>query len=387
MSSFIHSVRSAAQTLAGAWRTQPESGSALSSQLMVSSSKDTRFEHILVLNVPFPDAHRALLDKHAKSITHIPNPRETPVPDAEYRKATAIYGSPVGLKRWEQVPNLKFVQLDSAGADGVVREKMWHEEGAERVVMATVAGVHMAPISQYFIMTTLALFHHLQEQILVSQVDKRWGKDAEFGGRLFVQELKDKIVGVLGYGHIGRECARLSAAFGAKVLAATSDGQKKPQAGYVEEGMGDPDGSIPEGWFSTKDETSFREFLSKSDVLLLALPSTGATHHILSSTTLSHLPAHAIVVNIGRGDVIDTQALLKALDDKKLAGAALDVVEEEPLPDGHPLFGRKNVLLTPHLSGRTTMYFERGIQICAENLRRLREGEEVWNQVDFKRGY
>ena len=105
---------------------------------------------------------------------------------------------------------------------------------------------------------------------------------------------------------IGRECARLSAAFGAKVIASTSDGQKKPQSGYVEDGMGDVDGSIPEAWYATRDEASFREFLSKSDVLLLALPSTGATHHILSSTTLSHLPSHAIVVNIGRGDAIDT---------------------------------------------------------------------------------
>ena len=154
------------------------------------------------------------------------------------------------------------------------------------------------------------------------QVEKRWGKPDL--GKLFIQELRGKTVGVLGYGHvreqtsvcisaythspskIGRECARLSAAFGAKVLAATSDGQRKPQTGYVEDGMGDLDGSIPEAWYSTKDKASFKEFLSKSDVLLLALPSTGATRHILSSTTLEYLPSHAIVVNIGRGDAIDT---------------------------------------------------------------------------------
>ncbi|KAH9921428.1 uncharacterized protein B0H18DRAFT_560275 [Fomitopsis serialis] len=355
---------------------------------MASSPNDALFEHILVLNVPLPDAHRALLEKYAKTITHIPAVR-TPgsVPDEEFRKATVIYGYPAGLKDWAQVPNLRFIQLDSAGADSVVRGAMWHDEQAERVVMATVAGVHMAPISQHFIMTTLALFHHLQEQIIVSQVDKRWGKDVEFGGRMFVQELRGKTVGVLGYGHIGRECARLSGAFGARVFAATSDGQKKSQTGFVEDGTGDPDGGIPERWFSTKDEVSFKEFLSGCDVLLLALPSTGATHHILSTTTIGYLPSHAIIVNIGRGDAIDTDALLRALDDKNLAGAALDVVEEEPLPDNHPLFGRKDVLITPHLSGRTTMYFERSIQICVENLRRLREGDEVWNRVDFARGY
>lgn len=99
------------------------------------------------------------------------------------------------------------------------------------------------------------------------------------------------------------------------MVAATSDGKKKPQSGYVEDGMGDIDGSIPEAWYSTKDEASFREFLSKSDVLLLALPSTGATRHIISSTTLAHLPPHAIVVNIGRGDAIDTYVqLTRGLD-------------------------------------------------------------------------
>ena len=124
-----------------------------------------------------------------------------------------------------------------------------------------------------------------------------------YGHRLLT---RPTLIMIRAFIQIGRECARLSAAFGAKVIASTSDGQKKPQSGYVEDGMGDVDGSIPEAWYATRDEASFREFLSKSDVLLLALPSTGATHHILSSTTLSHLPSHAIVVNIGRGDAIDT---------------------------------------------------------------------------------
>ncbi|EPS93803.1 hypothetical protein FOMPIDRAFT_1020394 [Fomitopsis schrenkii] len=394
MAALFRTASSAIKCLSGAWRPETNNAASPSTVPVGSSSEETRFEHILVLSVPFPDAHRALLEKHAKSITYIPNPSEAgSVLDEEYRKADVVYGFPTGLERWEQAPHLRFVQLVSAGVDGIVRQRMWHEKEAARVVIATAAGVHMTPISQHFIMTTLAMFHRLQEQILLSQVEKRWGKGG-FGG-LFIQELRGKTVGVLGYGHIGRECARLSAAFGAKVLAATSDGHKKPQSGYVEDGMGDLDGSIPEAWYSTRDQASFREFLSKSDVLLLALPSTGATHHILSSTTLAHLPSNAIVVNIGRGDAIDTyvelrgmrNALLKALDEKKIAGAALDVAEEEPLPDGHPLFGRKDVLLTPHESGSTVMYFERCIRICAENLRRLRDGEEVWNQVDFKRGY
>jgi phosphoglycerate dehydrogenase-like enzyme len=95
---------------------------------------------------------------------------------------------------------------------------------------------------QYFIATTLILFHRLQEQIVAGQVDKRWMPADEVGGRMFIRELRGQTVGVLGYGHIGRESARLAHAFGANVIAATSDGVRKPQDGYIIPGTGDPDG-------------------------------------------------------------------------------------------------------------------------------------------------
>lgn len=92
-------------------------------------------------------------------------------------------------------------------------------------------------------------------------------------------------------------------------------------------------------------------------------------------------------MNIGRGDAIDTTALLTALDNGQLGGAALDVTDPEPLPNGHPLFGRRDVLLTPHMSGRTEMYFDRAVGIFEENLGRWRRGEQIWNQVDYDKGY
>jgi phosphoglycerate dehydrogenase-like enzyme len=94
-----------------------------------------------------------------------------------------------------------------------------------------------------------------------------------------------------------------------------------------------------------------------------------------------------VLVNVGRGDAIDADALLAALDAKALAGAALDVTSPEPLPAGHALFGRRDVLLTPHLSGRTVEYWERAVDVFEANLARWKAGEEVWNRVDFERGY
>lgn len=95
----------------------------------------------------------------------------------------------------------------------------------------------------------------------------------------------------------------------------------------------------------------------------------------------------AVIVNVGRGDAIDTDALVAALDTGKLAGAALDVTSPEPLPDGHTLFGRKNVIITPHLSGRGVKYPDVALDVLVTNLERLREGKELVNVVDPLRGY
>ena len=111
------------------------------------------------------------------------------------------------------------------------------------------------------------------------------------------------------------------------------------------------DRSLPSQWFSTQDPSSFQSFLSQSDVILISLPSTTATHKILNATTIAHLKPSTVIVNVGRGTTIDTNALVAALNEGRIAGASLDVTDPEPLPHGHTLYGRKNVIITPHLSG------------------------------------
>ncbi|GJE94036.1 oxidoreductase family protein [Phanerochaete sordida] len=345
------------------------------------------FGHLLVANWTLDPAHRARLAPLFAQVTHVPQGR-MPTP-AQFADADIIYGLPRGewLTGVAAVPRLRFIQLGSAGSELVVRSPLWQDPASERIQVASAAGVHTGPIPQYFIATTLMLFHRLQEQILIGQVEKRWGNNGDMGGELFVRELRGKTVGVLGYGHIGREAARLAAAFGARILAATSRGERAPQEGYIIPGTGDPDGALPVAWHSTRDARSLHAFLAESDVLLLALPSTPATKHMLNADTLAHVRSHAVVVNVGRGDAIDTDALVAALDEGRLAGAALDVAEGEPLPEGHPIFGRKNVIVTPHMSGRTERYHDLAIDIFTENLERLRKDEPLLNVVDPRRGY
>ncbi|KIY48411.1 hypothetical protein FISHEDRAFT_25619, partial [Fistulina hepatica ATCC 64428] len=257
---------------------------------------------------------------------------------------------PNDIRSLAQAPRLRLVQLTNAGAEVALRCPIWKEEASKDVWLANSSGVHTVCVPQYFIATTLALFHKLQTQIVISQVEKRWiNGDEVGGGTLFIDELRGKTVGILGYGAIGREAARLSVAFGADVITANSSGCKKPFEGWTVPGTGDADGSIPSAWYSTASPSSFAEFLHHTDVLLVALPSTPATRYILNEETLAHLQPTAIVVNIGRGDLVSTPALLAALDSGKLAGAALDVTDPEPLPVGHALFGRKNVIVTSHM--------------------------------------
>ncbi|EIN04029.1 hypothetical protein PUNSTDRAFT_108873 [Punctularia strigosozonata HHB-11173 SS5] len=359
-------------------------GALISSQAGAKPALDT----LLATSLLTPD-HRERLRPYFREIVYLPGIGKE-LPDDVLRRVDVVYGLlPPSVDRPELVPRLKLVQLTSAGADRALENPLWKSIGKEggEVVLTTAAGVHVGPIPQWFIATTLSLYHKLHEQILITHVEKRWPSGDEFGGPMFVQELRGKTVGVLGYGHIGREAARLAKAFGADVLAANSDGKRKRQEGYIVPGTGDVDGSIPSAYYSTTSASSFASFLAKSDVVFLSLPSTPSTRYIMNEKTIAKMKPSAILVNIGRGDLVDTSALVRALDTGIIAGAALDVTDPEPLPPNHTLYGRKNVIITPHLSGRTVKYFDLAVDILVENLDRIKAGKELVNRVDLKRGY
>ena len=145
------------------------------------------------------------------------------------------------------------------------------------------------------------------------------------------------------------------------------------------------DRSLPSQWFSTQDPSSFQSFLTQSDVILISVPSTTATRKILNATTIAHLKPSTVIVNVGRGDTIDTDALVAALDEGRIAGASLDVTDPEPLPHGHTLYGRKNVIITPHLSGFA--HYDHVVDILMANIRCFKKGKDLLNVVDRERGY
>lgn len=197
------------------------------------------------------------------------------------------------------------------------------------------------------------------------------------------------------------------------MIAATSNGDLKPDEESREmcPGFGDPDGSIPSAYYSTKDEAAFTEFLAQTDVLVICLPGSPGTLKMINKERLAKLKKSAVLgrwlllwilpisgsayrktrcliaVNIGRGAVVDTEALIESLESGHLGGAGLDVTDPEPLPDGHKLWTTPNVIITPHIAGLTTRYLSRSIDMLVTNAERLKKGEKLLNTVDIEKGY
>lgn len=216
-----------------------------------------------------------------------------------------------------------------------------------------------------------------------------------------MHDLVSQRIGILGYGSIGRQVARVAQSLGMCIHAYTASARhtadSKRDTGYIVPGTGDPDGVFPSKWFSGTSQAELHEFLGSGlDVLVVAVPLTTQTRHLLSTAELEILSVPrsktgegAVVVNISRGAIIDHDALLVALKKEKggLRGASLDVTEPEPLPKESELWDLENVVITPHISGAETSYTDRVLGVFALNLERLRTGGRLVNVVDRKKEY
>lgn len=191
----------------------------------------------------------------------------------------------------------------------------------------------------------------------------------------------------MGYGAIGRQCARLSQAFGIEVYAYTQSARTTPEskryAGYMVPGTGDPDGLLPAKWFSGPPRTAINEFLAQDlDIVVVCLPLHESTRKLIGPEQFRLMgKTKTFLSNIGRGPIIDNDALIHALQEGLISGAALDVADPEPLPEGHPLWTAPNIFITPHVSWSSTEAMPRVADILMRNLERLDKGEPLLNLV------
>jgi phosphoglycerate dehydrogenase-like enzyme len=188
-------------------------------------------------------------------------------------------------------------------------------------------------------------------------------------------ELRGKTMGIVGYGDIGRSCAKLATVYGMRVVAL----RRRP---YLSKR--DPLCDVVYG----TDKASLNELMSVSDYIVCSAPSTFETRGMVDAAAFSHVKQNAVFMNLGRGPVIDENALIKALQNGRLKGAALDVFQEEPLPLDNPLWTLDNVMISPHNMDQTSTFMHEATEFFVnENLPRFICGEELLNPVDVEAGY
>ncbi|KAL2432224.1 hypothetical protein ABEF95_004374 [Exophiala dermatitidis] len=327
---------------------------------------------------------------------------ETEGIDDELWRSTSILLTLFTLpKTPDLVPNLKLIHLFSAGIDHIAAHPILTDS---TIPITTSSGIHGPPIAEWVLMTTLVASKHFTVQY-EWQKQHHWAHDrSQLRG---TSDWVGKTVGIAGYGSIGRQVARVFSSLGAHIHAYTASARTTPSSradtGYFVPGTGDPDGRFPRAWYSGTSKTALHTFLASGlDALVVALPLTRATRHLFGEEefkilgggearpggeTSSSTKKKAFLINIARGALIDQPALVKALNNDVLAGAALDVADPEPLPQDDPLWDAKNVFITPHSSALGVEYTSRSYDLFMTNWERYERGKRLFNLVDRKKGY
>jgi phosphoglycerate dehydrogenase-like enzyme len=330
----------------------------------------------VLVTMPFGEG---LLDRLRAVSPQLSVSRADPV-GADYSRVDVLYAGnpPRDLAR---APQLKWAQLHMAGVNALHDHPIF---AARHVALTTTSGVHAASIAEYAVTMLLALAHRVPRMV-EWQGRGGWPPDDRRWPLFVPAEVRGATLGIIGYGSIGRELARIAkTAFGMTVLACKRDPARRADDGFYLPGTGDPEGRCPDEWLPP---SGLPGLLARSDVVVMCAPLTPETRGLIGARELAAMKPTAYFINVGRGDTVDEAALAAALRAGSLAGAAVDVFAQEPPPAGHPLYALDNVVLSPHVSGFLPTYDDKCVGLFAENLRRYLAGEALLNLVDRDRGY
>ena len=281
---------------------------------------------------------------------------------AEVADADVLFGAPsadiVATGR-----NLRWIQASSAGVDFVTRLPELVES---EIVLTNTRGAHGPSIGEHVVALLLALTRQIPACV-GWQRRRHWGRPEAYRT---VREIRGSTMGIVGFGAIGRGVAQRAVGFELELLAV--DAQAVDGDPYVAEVW--PPSRLP-------------DLLARSDTVVVAAPYTPETHHLFDAAMLAHMKPDAYLIAVSRGGIVVEEDLVAALRASRLAGAALDVTEKEPLPADSPLWEAPNLLMTPHLAGASPAKEQRCVEILRDNLRRFAQGEALVNVVDKRLGY
>jgi D-2-hydroxyacid dehydrogenase (NADP+) len=263
-----------------------------------------------------------------------------------------------------QAKKLKWIHFGLAGVD----RSLFPELLKSRVLITSSKGIHQETVSEHAMGLILALAKGIGESIK-AQTRREWVQRELIDKRI---TLRDKVLGIVGLGNIGMELAVKAKAFGMKVLALKNKVKRVEKYKGVDK---------------LYSKEKLKEVLSQSDFVVLLVPLTEETYHIIDEEKLGWMRKEAYLINVGRGPVVDEQALITALRNNSIKGAGLDVFENEPLNPNSPLYDFENVIITPHIAGSMPDYYKKVGELFKRNLERYFAGKKLINLVDKKLGY
>jgi phosphoglycerate dehydrogenase-like enzyme len=310
-------------------------------------------------------------------VTHLPAREASEVPDDVWEKTEVLF-TMYTLPQPDQAPNLSWVQSYLSGIDKIRDAEIFKKEGIQ---LTTASGANASQVAEHAVTMMMALGHHLPEMFRLKQ-RAEWMINK--GTSYVPRELRGSTVGIIGYGSIGRQIARLLYGYGATVLATKRNVKQPEDLGYIPEGMGDRDGDYFTRLYPPQ---ALRSMLKECDFAVITVPLTRRTQGMIGTTEIAAMKRGAFLVDVSRGSVVDQTALIAALTDGRLGGAALDVFTQEPLPTDHPLWTLPNVIITPHVAGFSPEYNPRVIDLFVENLYRYIAKDPLLNPVDLTREY
>jgi len=333
----------------------------------------------VLITLPFNENQIEMLREISPrfNFTLRPGKRAEEISAEDWGKAEVLYTDRT-LPALSQATHLRWIQFHYAGIDIVADAPILHKPG---LISTTLSGAAAPQIAEYALMMMLALGHRLPD-LFANQQKADWPRDR--WERFSPLELRQSTVGLVGYGSINREIARLLQPLGATILAAKHDAMNPRDSGYIPTGLGDPGGDLFTRLYPIQ---ALKSMLKECDLVCVGVPLYPATRGLINAESLAALKPTAFLIDFSRGGITDHAALVTALQDKKLAGAALDVFPEEPLPPTSPLWKLPNVILTPHIGGVSPHYMDRAADLFGENLVRYIGEQPLYNQFNIEKGY
>jgi phosphoglycerate dehydrogenase-like enzyme len=255
---------------------------------------------------------------------------------------------------------LRWIHSLYAGVENIV----FPELVAHPAIFTNARGLYREPLAEFVMAGALFFTKHFRR--LMQNQEK------EFWDQFEVDPIRGKVMGIVGYGETGRSCAKLAHAFGMKVVAL----RRRPELSHgdplIEKSFG-PDGLV--------------EMMQGCDFIILTAAVTPETRRMIGEVAIQAMKSQAVLINVGRGALVDEPALIRALEQGRIRGAALDVFEVEPLPAGHAFFRLKNVLLSPHSADWIPGWRNHSLQLFMRNLENFVNGQPLENIVDKHAGY